>query len=135
MSVFLRFVPPISAASAHPSLLGAPAQATLLAATLLVGGLGSASVNAAESANLRRARLTFDLPGAPVALLPADLDGDGQQDLAVVVVATAWGEIGIEESRRLDEVEGLVEVLTVVPAVVERRELRLYWGNPQGFPP
>lgn len=75
---------------------------------------------------------SLELPGAPAALVPADLDGDGLLDLAVVVVYTEWDQIGIEERTEMDEVEGLVEVLTIVPVLFDRREVRAYLGRPGG---
>lgn len=75
---------------------------------------------------------SLELPGAPSAVVAADVDGDGVRDLAVVLAFTRWGEIGIEESVQMDDVEGLVEVLTVIPALVDRRELRLFRGRPGG---
>ena len=73
------------------------------------------------------------LPGAPAAILPVELDGDGVSDLAVVVVYSRWEEVGYEERKRFDGVEGLVEVLTVVPALADRRELHLFRGVPGGY--
>lgn len=75
---------------------------------------------------------SLELPGAPSAVVAADLNGDGLRDLAVVLAFTRWGEIGIEESVEMDDVEGLVEVLTVIPALVDRRELRVFLGRPGG---
>ncbi len=75
---------------------------------------------------------SLELPGAPAALVPADLDGDGLRDLAVVVVYTGWDQIGIEEMTEMDQVEGLVEVLTIVPVLLDRREVRAYLGRPGG---
>lgn len=75
---------------------------------------------------------SLELPGAPSAVVAADVDGDGLRDLAVVLAFTHWGEIGIEESVQMDDVEGLVEVLTVIPALVDRRELRVFPGRPGG---
>lgn len=88
-------------------------------------------------ASARREKLalraeSLELPGAPSAVVAADVDGDGLRDLAVVLAFTRWGEIGIEESVEMDDVEGLVEVLTVIPALVDRRELRVFLGRPGG---
>jgi hypothetical protein len=72
------------------------------------------------------------LPGAPSAVVAADVDGDGLRDLAVVVAYTRWGEIEISESTKMDDIEGLTEVLTVIPSLLERREIRVFPGRPGG---
>ncbi|HEX5719527.1 MAG TPA: VCBS repeat-containing protein [Thermoanaerobaculia bacterium] len=75
---------------------------------------------------------SLELPGAPASVVAADVNGDGLRDLAVVIAFTRWGEVGIEESIKMDDVEGLVEVLTVIPSLVDRRELRVFLGRPGG---
>jgi hypothetical protein len=75
---------------------------------------------------------SLELPGAPASVIAADVNGDGLRDLAVVIAFTRWGEVGIEESIKMDDIEGLVEVLTVIPALVDRRELRVFLGRPGG---
>lgn len=105
-------------------------RSTALLATLLTL-LPSPSVARREKLALQYQAL--ELPGAPSAVVPADLDGDGRKDLAVVVASTRWDQISIEESARMDDVEGLVEVLTVIPALIDRRELRVFRGRPGGF--
>lgn len=75
---------------------------------------------------------SLDLPGAPAAVVSADLDGDGRRDLAVVAAYNQWDEIAITESSTMDDVQGLVEVMTIVPAVVDRREVRVYRARPDG---
>ncbi len=87
---------------------------------------------AGAAAELSFVEQSLELPGAPAALVAADVDGDGLRDLAVVVVFTAWDQIGVEEYTEMDEVEGLVEMLTIVPTLMDRRELRLYRGRPEG---
>lgn len=86
----------------------------------------------------RRERLALhhtsvDLPGAPAALLSHDLDGDGRRDLVVMVAYTEWDQVGIEESVEMDDIDGLVEVLTIVPALTDRRELRIFLATGDGF--
>lgn len=88
-------------------------------------------------AHARREKLALraesvELPGAPSAVVAADVDGDGLRDLAVVLAFTGWGEIGVQESVKMDDIEGLVEVLNVIPALVDRRELRVFLGRPGG---
>ena len=75
---------------------------------------------------------SLELPGAPASVVAADVNGDGLRDLAVVIAFTRWGEVGIEESIKMDDIEGLVEVLTVIPSLVDRRELRVFLGRPGG---
>src|SRR5262245_51773761 len=95
-----------------------------LATTLLLLALAARPTAAREKLALRY--LPLPLPGAPSALVAADVDGDGLRDLAVVVAYTRWGEIEITESTKMDDVEGLTEVLTVIPSLVERREIRVF---------
>jgi VCBS repeat protein len=76
--------------------------------------------------------LSLDLPGAPAAVIPADVDGDGRQDLVIVVASNQWDEVAITESSTMDNVQGLVDVMTIVPAVIDRREVRVYRALPGG---
>lgn len=101
-----------------------------LSATLLLLALAGPASAAREKLALRY--LPLPLPGAPSAVVAADVDGDGLRDLAVVVAYTRWGEIEIAESTKMDDVEGLTEVLTVIPSLVERREIRVFPGRPDG---
>jgi hypothetical protein len=87
---------------------------------------------AAAREKLELRYLPLPLPGAPSAVVAADVDGDGHRDLAVVVAYTRWSQIEIQESTTMDDVEGLVEVLTVIPSLVERREIRVFPGHPDG---
>lgn len=90
------------------------------------------ALGSARTTELARHYHWLDLPGAPATVIATDLDGDGRSDLAVVVAITEWDQIGTTESTRLDEVEGLVEVLTIVPALLDRRELHVFRGRPEG---
>ena len=50
----------------------------------------------------------------------------------MVLAYTAWGEIATTEQTTMDDVQGLVEVLTVIPALLDRREVRVYFGGDDG---
>ena len=80
---------------------------------------------------------SLDLPGMPAAVIPADMNGDGIDDLVVLVAYTIWGEVAETEQVQFDDIEGLVEVMNVVSSLVNRRELRVYPGKPDvgGFEP
>jgi len=81
-----------------------------------------------DAREIALARQRLPLGGAPAALFAVDLDRDGRRDLALVVASTEWGQIGIEESQEIDELGTYVEVLTVIPALFDRRELVLHRG-------
>ena len=99
-------------------------------AALLVCLAVPAAARAAAPLALHRAELS--LPGAPAAVVPADLDGDGDVDLAVLVAWTEWGQLSVEERQSFSGIEGLVEVLTIVPSLFDRRELRAYLNDGGG---
>jgi len=61
-------------------------------------------------------------------MIPADVNGDGVEDLVVVVAYTDWGEIATMEETRYDGIEGMVEVMNVVSALIDHRELSVYPG-------
>jgi hypothetical protein len=75
---------------------------------------------------------SLDLPGAPAAVVPSDVDGDGRTDLVVAVAYNQWDQIEISESTTMDDIEGLVEVMTIVPSLLDRREARVYLAKPDG---
>ncbi len=75
---------------------------------------------------------SLDLPGLPAAVIPADMDRDGHRDLVVLVAFTAWGQTAETEQVTFDDIEGLVEVMSVVNALLDRRELRVYRGLEDG---
>ncbi len=102
--------------------------AVLLGAVLPPGGAFAAS-----PAKLVLGHQRLELPGVPVQILAVDLNRDGKRDLAVVVASTSWGEVGFEEPMQVDEGGTFVDVLTVVPTVLDRRELLVFPGSPAGF--
>lgn len=103
---------------------------TLPIASLLLAGLGPSGADARDRLQLELT--TLQLPGAPTVVLPADLNHDGLQDLVVAVAYTEWDQIGIEEWSEMNEVEGLVMVMTVVPRLMDRREIRVYLARAGG---
>jgi hypothetical protein len=70
--------------------------------------------------------VTLDLPGPPAKVIPFDVNGDGLTDLVVVVAYTEIEEIGE------DRVENLVQISQVIPALFDRREVRLYLARADG---
>lgn len=104
---------------ASPRRAGAPRTALLVALTLALAA-------PVRGLDFRHQRLALD--GAPAVQTTADLDRDGRADLVVVTVATQWGELGVDELQRIDDAGAYVEVLTVVPALFERRMLAVHRG-------
>jgi hypothetical protein len=96
---------------------------------VLVAGLLASPAGARRDRAPGFAEQSLDLPGVPAAVLPADLDADGSQDLVVLVAFTAWTEVSETEQMEFDGIEGLVEVMNVVSSLVDRRELRVYPGR------
>jgi hypothetical protein len=96
-------------------------RSTMAAAVAL--GLAAAPAATAPVA-FRHQRLA--LAGAPAAQVSADVDRDGRRDLVLVTVSTDWGEIGVDELQQVDAAGTYVEVLTVVPALFERRSLAVH---------
>jgi len=102
-------------------VISPPARAIVCLA-LIVAGTGPGNC----SEPLPHRLVSIALPGAPSKLLPTDLDGDGLQDLLVVLVYTEYEEISF------DRVEGFIMLTEVVPALSERRELRAYLRSADG---
>jgi hypothetical protein len=99
-------------------------------AALLLGALVALSAASAAEIDLGHQKIALD--GAPAAVLTVDLDRDGRRDLALVLVSTSWGQIGVDELQEIDELGTYVEVLTVVPALFDHRELAVHLGGPDG---
>ncbi len=108
-----------------------PGRSAFLALAMALALVGAAG--AARKARLELRYLAVELPGAPSTILAADVDGDGRQDLVVAVAYTEWHQIGIEEEAEMDDVDGLVEVLTIVPSLIDRRELRVFLAAGAGY--
>lgn len=87
--------------------------------------LVAASV-AAPADPLERQTTSIELDALPAQVTPVQLDDDPELELAIVAVRTGWSEIAVEETAEIDAVGGLVAILTIVPALLERRELRLF---------
>src|SRR6185369_4638834 len=105
-----------------------PAAIALVAA--LVGSLGAS--RSASGAALRLHELSLDLPASPAAVVSTDLDGDGVHDLAILLVFTRWEQKMVTEKSEMDEVQGFVEVMTIVPALLDHRELWFFRGDGKG---
>jgi hypothetical protein len=81
---------------------------------------------AAKRETLHLRPLSLELPGPPASLVSADLDGDGRKDLVVFLVYGDWIEVGD------DRMEGMIYVTEVVPALIDRREIRAWLARPDG---
>ncbi len=92
--------------------------------------LACASAGASERLELRYQAL--DLPGIPVQVIPFDLNGDARRDLALVVAYSQWVQAAFEEHSEMEGIEGLVEILTIVPSVEDRRELWTFRAEESG---
>ncbi len=75
----------------------------------------------------------LSLGGAPVALYAVDLDQDGRSDLVAVTAGARWGERSYDEPGHVDANGALVEVLTVVPALFDRRTVVFFRGTEDGW--
>lgn len=75
---------------------------------------------------------SLDLPGIPAAVLPTDVDGDGRDDLVVLVAYTGWDTVTESERVHFDDIEGLVEVMNIVTGLIDRRQLLVYPGSADG---
>jgi len=96
----------------------------LLLIVLSAGASGAARAAGAERLALRHVPL--DLPGAPAAVIPADVNGDGLPDLVLVLAYTEY------QSVSFDRIEGIVQVTEVVPALFDRREIRVWLAEEGG---
>jgi hypothetical protein len=90
------------------------------------------TVEVSSARELALQEVSLSLPGVPSLVLPADVDQDGRLDLVVVVAYTEWDQIDIQEVSEMQGVEGLVEILTVIPALTDRRELWVFRSKETG---
>lgn len=98
---------------------------------LLGAGLLTSVPSEAARRELVLQESRVELPGPPSRILTADVSGDGRRDLVVVVAYSSWAQLGISETTQMDDIEGLVETLTVVPAMFDRRELHVFLAGDQ----
>ncbi|HVS65452.1 MAG TPA: VCBS repeat-containing protein [Thermoanaerobaculia bacterium] len=116
-------------AAAVARIAAIPRIATIV---VIAGSLAADPSVAQRRQRLDLVRLSIELPGIPAAVIPADLDGDGRGDLVVVLAYTEWSQISFSEEVEIDEVADVVEMMTVVPSLADRRELLVYRGLPGG---
>lgn len=72
---------------------------------------------------------SLTLPGMPAAVMSADMTGDGIKDLVILVAYRTWDDVSTVEQSSFDDIEGMVEVMTVVSELLDKRELRVYPGR------
>lgn len=116
-----------------------PRNATCLLRLLAFGlvclagcGIGAAPAWAAGGRGVSLRPVSLELPGAPAAVIPADLDGDGRVDLVVVVNVSEWTQKEVQDSSEMSQVKGLVDAMTIIPAIDDRREVRVFLAQPTG---
>jgi len=102
------------------------------AVVALTGFLHAGVSRTVEAAALHLSELSLDLPASPAAVVSTDLDGDGVRDLAILLVFTRWEQKMVTEKSEMDEVQGFVEVMTIVPALLDHRELWFFRGDGKG---
>jgi hypothetical protein len=96
----------------------------IAAAALLLTATGDCVQARRERLGLRHVAL--DLPGPPAKVIPHDMDGDGRQDLLVVLAYS------LIEQQGHYAIEEMVQIATVIPLLLDRRELRVYRAAPDG---
>ena len=85
---------------------------------LILVAVASMTSHAARRDRIELRRVVVDLPGEPASIVPADLDGDGRLDLAVV---TSYDEV---ESTTRDVIEDGMQITRVIPSLTPRRDVR-----------
>src|SRR6188474_2332939 len=92
----------------------------------------AAAATPLPAASLALRQVSVDLPASPASVVAADLDHDGARDLLVLLVYTNWGQKVVEESTAVDGVKGMVAMMTIVPALLDHRELWWLRGDGHG---
>ena len=110
---------------------GAPAAALALAAVLALAAAIPARAGSG-SPGLSFRPWSLELPGAPATVIAVDLDGDRRPDLVVVVNVSEWTQKEVQDSSEMSQVKGLVDAMTVIPAIDDRRELRVFLARADG---
>ena len=121
-------------AAAAPRPLPARARAVILLFLCVCVG-GGAGPPAWASGPVRGVSLrpySLELPGPPAAVIAADLDGDHRTDLIVVVDVSEWTQKEFQDSSQMSQVKGLLDAMTIIPAIDERREVRVFLARPEG---
>ena len=118
----------------RPPLLSLAALAALVA---LAAGMPAWAASGPPGLSFRS--WSLELPGAPATVIAADLDGDRRVDLVVVVNVTEWTQKEVQDSSEMSQVKGLLDAMTVIPAIDDRREVRVFLaradGGYQALPP
>ena len=99
----------------------------ILLATTLISALAAAG--SARDLSPGFFDQSLPLPGMPAAVLSADMTGDGIEDLVILVAYRTWDDVSTVEQTTFDDIEGMVEGMTVVTALLDKRELRVYPGR------
>lgn len=84
-------------------------------------------VSAAQPERMATDSAEIPLPGPPAALVPADIDSDGDMDVIAVVAYTEWDRVAF------DWVEDAALVTDVVPALFNRREIHVFLAEGDGY--
>src|SRR5581483_6269150 len=107
-------------------------RARVVLANLVVAALLALHALPAAAARLALRHVGIDLPAAPAAVVPVDLDHDGVRDLLVLLVYTRWEQKVVDESVKVDGVKEMVAMMTIVPALLDHRELWWLRGDGHG---
>lgn len=53
-------------------------------------------------------------------------------DLVVVVNVSEWTQMEVQDSSQMNQVKGLLDAMTIIPAIDDRREVRVFLALPEG---